>query len=64
MRKLAFDSSLVPWCATPSDAVAAVADLSPELAVQRKAEGAKIGSGGAVDVHAGVRALIGEATAG
>mmetsp|Transcript_15954 Transcript_15954/g.41993 ORF Transcript_15954/g.41993 Transcript_15954/m.41993 type:complete len:549 (-) Transcript_15954:277-1923(-) len=57
-------SALVPWGALPADAIAAVSALSPELAVQRKADnkGLPPGKATAADVHAGLRALIDEAT--
>ena len=64
MFKRTLDDGLVPWRVEPADAVAAMAELSPELGVQRKAESAKaapMGKGSAADVHAGIRALIEEA---
>ncbi|KAL1520613.1 hypothetical protein AB1Y20_022187 [Prymnesium parvum] len=56
---------LVPWGAEPVEALSVVADLSPELAVQRKTEYSKTmvsGKGNTADVHAGLRVLIEEAT--
>ena len=58
-----FVSSFVPWGATPQEAIAAVTDYSPELAVQRKAGFADAFVGGGADVHERLRSLVVEATA-